>query len=345
LAVIHHLLKSRSSGVNPKEISMTPVIRMEACGGPEVLQLAQVDLPPPGPGELRVRQSAIGVNYHDVYVRSGLYKTLALPGVPGIEAVGVVDALGEGVSGFAAGDRIGYVTGGYGAYAQARNLAADRALRLPDALTDQQAAASLLKALTVAMLLQNVRKLERGETILVHAAAGGVGQLLCQWAAHAGATVIGTVGSDAKADIARARGAHHVINYRSETVADRVKDLTGGPGVPVVYDSVGADTFSGSIESLDFLGHLVNFGQSSGPVAPFTPAVLAGKSLTLTRPILFHYVRSAHALQAMARDVFALFSNGVLTPVESIALPLSQAAQAHMLLEARQSPGGVVLLP
>ena len=324
---------------------MTRMIRMDDHGGPDVLRVAEVDLLPPGPGDLRIRQTAIGINYHDVYVRSGLYKTLPLPGVPGIEAVGVVEQLGEGVSGFSVGDRIGYVTGGYGAYAQARNLEAGRALHLPPALSDQQAAASLLKALTVCMLVQQVHKLVAGETIVVHAAAGGVGQLLCQWAAHFGAIVIGTVGSAEKAKIAQARGAHHVINYRQEDVPARVKEITGGAGAAVVYDSVGADTFSGSVESLAFLGHLVNFGQSSGPVAPFTPALLAGKSLTLTRPILFHYVRSADALQAMARETFALFESAVLTPLESIALPLEAAPEAHRLLEARQSPGGIVLLP
>jgi NADPH2:quinone reductase len=243
---------------------MTRVVQMSQHGGPEVLQLTETELPPPGVGELRLRQVAVGVNYHDVYVRSGLYQTLSLPGVPGIEAIGIVEEVGAGVTHFAAGDRIGYVTGKYGCYAEARNLDASLAVKIPPQITDAQAAATLMKAFTVAMLVKRVHRVERGQAVLVHAAAGGVGQLLCSWASHLGATVIGTVGSEEKAKIARAHGAEHVILYRQDDVAARVAEITKGTGVAAVYDSVGADTFDGSVAALDFEGHLISYGQASG---------------------------------------------------------------------------------
>lgn len=321
------------------------IIRMEEYGGPEVLREANVELVPPAPGEMRIRQTAIGVNYHDVYVRSGLYRTLALPGVPGIEAVGVVEKLGEGVSGFSEGDRIAYVTGQYGCYAETRNLDAALAVRLPDAISDAHAAASFMKALTVYMLIRRVRRVEAGETILVHAAAGGVGQLLCSWASHLGATVIGTVGSAAKAEQARAHGADHVILYNQENVPERVTELTGGEGVAATYDAVGADTFAGSLDSLGFEGHLVLYGQASGPVEPFAPAILSARSLTVSRPIVFHYIRTRQLLEEMAAACFEAFEKGFIRPIEPLELPLTQAGEAHRLLEARQSPGGIVLVP
>lgn len=325
--------------------NLTRIVQIEAYGGPEALVPSTVDLPPPGPGEIRIRQTAIGVNYHDVYCRSGLYKTLALPGIPGIEAAGVVEELGADVAGFAPGDRIAYVTSAYGCYAEARNLDAGLAVKLPDTLGDAQAAASFMKALTVYMLLRRVRQLQAGETILVHAAAGGVGQLLCSWASHLGATVIGTVGSEEKAEIARRHGASHVILYRQEDVARRVAEITGGAGVAAVYDAVGADTFQSSLDSLAFTGHFVFYGQASGPVPPFTPALLAGKSLTLTRPLVFHYIRTRPELEQMAAACFEAFEEGVIKPIEPLELPLEQAAEAHRLLEARQSPGGIGLVP
>lgn len=324
---------------------MTGVVLMREPGGPEVLQVAEADLPPPGPGELRLRQTAVGVNYHDVYVRSGLYKTLPLPGVPGIEAVGVVERVGEGVSHISPGDRIGYITGQYGCYAEARNLDAALAVKLPETLSNVQAAASLMKAFTVCALVSQVHRVEPGQAILVHAAAGGVGQLLCGWARDLGATVIGTVGSEAKAAIARRHGAQHVILYREEDVAARVAEITGGEGVAAVYDAVGADTFDGSVASLGFQGHLVCYGQASGPVAPFTPALLATRSLTVSRPIVFHYLRTPEALASIGRQVFDAFARGVIQPIDPVVLPLDQAAEAHRLLEARQSPGGIVLVP
>jgi NADPH2:quinone reductase len=324
---------------------LTRIILMERPGGPEVLQLAETALPPPAPRELRLRQTAVGVNYHDVYVRSGLYQTLPLPGVPGIEAVGVVEAVGSEVTGFAPGDRIGYVTGSYGCYAEARNLEADLAVKLPGGVSDAQWAATLMKAFTVCMLLNRVRRTRAGETILVHAAAGGVGQLLCSWASHLGARVIGTVGSAEKAEVARAHGADEVIFYREEDVATRVAEVTGGEGVAAAYDAVGADTFKGSIDALGFEGHLVNYGQASGPVEPFTPALLATRSLTLSRPIVFHYLRTPERLGAIAEETFAAFADGAIRPIDPLELPLGEAAEAHRLLEARQSPGGIVLVP
>jgi len=324
---------------------MTGVIRIENHGGPDVLKLADAKLAPPGPGEVRLRQTAIGVNYHDVYVRSGLYQTLALPGIPGIEAAGVVEECGPDVSGLSVGDRIAYVTGGYGCYAAERNLDASLAVKLPDSLSDSQAAASYMKALTVCMLVTRVRQVKAGETILTHAAAGGAGRLLCSWASHLGATVIGTAGSEGKAQVARDHGAAHTILYREEDVATRIAELTDGQGVAAAYDSVGADTFKGSLDSLDFEGHLVLFGQASGPVEPFAPQALAGKSLTVSRPIVFHYLRTRAMLEEMADATFAAFTNGVIAPIDPMELPLSEAAEAHRILEARESPGGVVLIP
>lgn len=324
---------------------MTRIVQMAAAGGPEVLQLAAVELPPPGPGELRLRQTAIGVNYHDVYVRSGLYQTLPLPGVPGIEAVGIVEQVGEGVHHVRPGDRIGYITGRYGCYVEARNLDAALAVKLPEQITDIQAAATLMKAFTVAMLIHRVHNVERGQTVLVHAAAGGVGQLLCSWARSLGATVIGTVGSEEKAAIARSHGAEHVILYRKDDVAARVGEITRGAGVDVVYDAVGADTFDGSVASLGFEGHLIGYGQASGPVPPFAMTLLASRSLTVSRPIVFHYLRTADKLAALEKLVFDAFEQGSIRPIDPIVLPLGEAADAHRLLEARKSPGGVVLVP
>lgn len=324
---------------------MTRVIQISQPGGPDVLRLTQIDLPEPGVGELRLRQVAVGVNYHDVYVRSGLYQTLPLPGIPGIEAIGIVEEVGPGVTHVAAGDRIGYITGKYGCYAEARNLDASLAVKIPPEITDAQAAATLMKAFTVEMLVKRVHRVEPGQTVLVHAAAGGVGQLLCSWARHLGATVIGTVGSEEKADIARAHGAEHVIFYRQEDVAARVAEITGGAGVAAVYDSVGADTFAGSVAALDFGGHLISYGQASGPVQPFSMSLLASRSLTFSRPIVFHYLRTPEMLSGVSATVFDAFTKGIIRPIEPTVLPLEQANEAHRLLEARQSSGGIVLAP
>lgn len=324
---------------------MAEAIILREHGGPEVLRPEAIEVGAPGPGELRIRQTAIGVNFHDCYVRSGLYRTLALPGVPGIEAAGVIEAVGDGVTGFAAGDRIGYVTAGYGGYASHRLLPAALALRLPDGMSDALAASVLLKGLTAEMLVRQVHRVAPGQTLLVQAAAGGVGRLLCQWAAHLGATVIGTVGSEAKAAIARAAGCHHVILYREEDFVARVKEITHGRGVAAAYDSVGRDTFDGSLECLAPLGHLVNFGQSSGPIPPFAITRLAAKSNSLTRPMVFHYAAERAALEAMAESLFAAISSGAVRAETGQALPLSDAARAHALLESRQAEAPLILLP
>lgn len=320
-------------------------IVLRETGGPETLRLEEVAVGAPGPGEIRIRQTAIGVNFHDCYVRSGLYQTLPLPGTPGIEAVGVITDLGEGVPGFAVGQRVGYVSAGYGAYAEARCLPARLAVALPDRLSDAGAASILLKGLTACMLVRRVHAVAPDETILVHAAAGGVGQLLCAWARHLGARVIGTVGSPEKAEVARRAGADHVVLYREEDFVARVHAITGGEGVAAAYDAVGRDTFLGSLACLAPLGILVNYGQASGPVDPLPPSALAAKSNTLARPIVFHHLRSRAALDGMAGALFELVEAGILRAETGLTLPLAQAGESHRILEARRTTGAVVLVP
>lgn len=324
---------------------MATAIVLETHGGPEVLRAKSLDVGKPGAGELRVRQTAAGVNFHDCYVRSGLYKTLALPGIPGIEGVGIVEDVGPGVVGFSTGDRIGYVTTTYGGYASERLLPASLALKLPAALSDEIAAAVLLKGLTVSMLVRHVHAVKPGDRILVQAAAGGVGLLLCQWARLLGATVIGTVGSAEKAEIARKNGCHHTILYRSDDFVARVKEITDGKGVHAAYDSVGKDTLMGSLECLGLRGHLVNFGQSSGPVAPFAVSALSAKSNSVTRPMMFHYMTDRAELEALAQPLLDLIAAGTLKAAPPRTYPLAEAAAAHAALEARQTIGSVVLVP
>ena len=325
---------------------MPKAIVIRNYGDSDVMDIEDIAMPVPGRDEIRIRQTSIGVNFHDVYVRSGLYKTLPLPGILGCEAAGIVEELGEGVEGFDVGDRVAYVTGPpYGAYASHRLLPARFAVPLPDGISDDLAASTLLRALTVEMLTRCVHLLEPGMTILVHAAAGGVGRLMCQWAAHVGVTVLGTVGSREKAKIAAANGCKHPILYREAAFEDEVLRLTGGQGVDVVYDSIGADTFAGSLAALALCGHLVNFGQSSGPVAPLAMSTLAEKSLTVTRPILFHYLSDPAQYRAMADAVFKSFDAGILRSESPITVPLADAGKAHDMLESRRALGGLVLKP
>jgi len=324
---------------------VTRAITLRAHGGVENLLWESVDVPAPAPGQLLIRHTAIAVNFHDTYVRTGLYKTLALPGIPGLEAAGVVEDVGAGVSDFAPGDRIVYTDTSYGAYAERRVVAAALALKIPADIPDDAAAALNIKGMTACVLLRKVTAIKRGTRVLIHAGAGGMGQLLVSWAKHLGAFVIATAGSAEKADIARARGADHVILYREESFPERVKALTDGKGVDVVYDSVGKDTFAGSLESLDFLGHLVNFGQSSGPVAPLAPSQLAGKSLTITRPMLFHYVRDRAALLGVAEETFAAVKSGIIRADIGAVFPLREAGKAHELIESRASTGSIILRP
>jgi NADPH2:quinone reductase len=294
---------------------------------------------------VRLRQTAINVNFHDTYVRTGLYKTLKLPGIPGLDAVGVVEALGSQVKHLKLGDRVAYITRAYGAYAQQRCIAAERVIPVPDDIDDRTAAAILLRGLTVWMLLKKVHALSKDETYLVHAAAGGVGRLLCQWATHLGAHVIGTVGTEQKAALARQSGCRDVILYRQENFTARVRELTNGRGVDAVFDSVGKDTFAGSLECLAVRGHLINFGQSSGPVEAFAVSRLADKSNTLSRPLLFHFIEDAHERNAMAQQVFAALRSGVIAGNIGAQFALREAAQAHRALELRAISGPIILIP
>ncbi len=324
---------------------MAGAVVLRAVGGPEQLVFESVRVGAPGPGEIRLRQTAIGVNFHDVYVRSGSYRTLALPGIPGVEAVGVVEQVGADVTHLRPGDRVAYVTSRYGAYAEARLIAADRVLRVPDEIDDRKAVAALVKGLTACMLLTKVYEVRAGAWCLVHAAAGGVGRVLSQWAKHLGARVIGTAGSEAKAAIARASGCEQVILYRDEPVPERVREITDGRGVDVVYDSVGRDTFDGSMRALALRGHLVNFGQSSGTVEPVAISRLAEKSLTISRPILFHYIEDREERERMAADLFEALRRGVVTSEIGAEFPLARADEAHRVLEARGTSGSIILTP
>jgi NADPH:quinone reductase len=324
---------------------MATAMIMHEAGGPDVLRLEDITVGEPGPGQVRLKQTAIGVNFHDIYVRSGLYQTLTLPGIPGLEAAGVVEAVGEGVTAFAAGDRVAYTSGNYGAYADQRLIDAGRLVRLPDDIDDVLVAGMMVRGLTARILLTDVFPVREGSIILVQAAAGGVGQLLCQWARHLGATVIGTVGSQDKAERARRHGCHHVILYREQNVVDTVKQLTDGRGVDVAYDSVGKDTFYDSLACLAPRGHLVNFGQSSGPVEPLAMPRLAAGSFTVVRPMLGHYTADPADRDAAADAFFQALRDGILTPDDPVRYALQDVGQAHDDMEARRTHGAVVLIP
>ncbi len=313
-------------------------IRFAATGGPDVLRLADVDLPPPGPGEIRVRHTAIGINFIDTYHRSGLYP-VKLPSGLGMEAAGLVEAAGEGVTAFGPGDRVAYASGPIGAYAEAANVPAARAVAVPDAIPDDIAASILLKGMTAEFLLRRTYPLKAGETILFHAAAGGVGQIACQWAKALGATVIGTVGGEAKAALARTHGCDHVIISSAEDIAARVMEITGGAGVPVVYDGVGKDTWEASLASLKPRGLFVTFGNASGPVPAFPPALLTAKSLYVTRPTLNTYTATDADLQETAEDLMNVVASGKVKISVNQTYPLSEAATAHRDLEARATTG------
>ncbi|GAB4541130.1 MAG: quinone oxidoreductase [Parvularculaceae bacterium] len=319
-------------------------IIIEHHGGPEVLRLVDESAPQPGPGEALIRQAAVGVNFIDVYFRTGLYP-LELPSGLGQDAVGIVEALGPGVKDFSVGDRVGYGTAGVGAYAEYRAVAADKLIPLPDGVTDEVAAATLVKGMSTEMLIRQVHEATAGEDILVYAAAGGVGTLLCQWAAHLGARVLGVVGAEAKAAVARENGCAEVLIQR-ELSADAVRDLAGGAGVHVVYDSVGADTFWISLDSLRPRGLMVSYGNASGPPPAVSPLELSKRgSLFLTRPTLFHYVETPDRLRAAASAFFEQISSGVITPRIGGVYPLAEAAQAHRDLEARKTTGAIILKP
>jgi NADPH2:quinone reductase len=324
---------------------MVRAIRFSEHGGPEVLSWQEVALPPPGPGQALVRHTAIGLNFIDTYHRSGLYE-IPLPASPGSEAAGVVEAVGDGVDEVAVGDRVAYGGGPPGAYAEARLVPAHRLLPLPPAIADEQAAAIMLKGMTAQYLLRRTYPVRAGDTVLIHAAAGGVGLIACQWARHLGATVIGTVGSDAKAELARAHGCHHAIVYSRESFVERVRELTDGRGVPVVYDSVGQATWQGSLDCLQPLGMMVSFGNASGPVPPFRPIELARRgSLYLTRPTLMTYTATRPDLLACAGELFEVVLAGAVKVEVRQRYRLADAAQAHRDLESRSTVGSSILLP
>ena len=324
---------------------MTHAIRVHEYGGPEVLEWEEVEVGDPGPGEVRIRQTAIGLNYIDVYVRTGLYPQPSLPFIPGMEGAGVVTAVGEGVRDLKVGRHVAYA-GPIGAYAQERLIAADRVVKIPAGIDDETAAAVMLKGMTAQYLLRRTYKVTRDTTLLFHAAAGGVGLIACQWAAALGARVIGTVSSSGKALIARAHGCTHVINIREDDLVAKAKEYTKGKGVDIVYDSIGKDTFPASLDCLKPLGMWVSFGQASGPVPPFNITLLSQKgSLFATRPSLGTYIETRKDLVATANDLFEVIAKGKVKIAVNQSYALADAARAHSDLEARLTTGSTILLP
>jgi len=324
---------------------MVAAVRVHQYGGPEVLTYEEVELPAPGPGELRVRQTAIGVNYIDTYFRTGHYQAPSLPFIAGNEGAGEVTAIGDGVSGFAVGDRVAYVSA-LGCYTAERNVPAAIAVKLPEGISDEVAAGIMLKGMTVEYLLHRSYKVKSGDTILVHAAAGGVGLILSQWAKHLGATVIGTAGTQQKADLARQNGCDHVILYRNENFVDRVREITGGEKCAVVYDGVGKDTVVQSLDCLKPLGTLVNFGSASGPVENFNLGLLAPKgSLYVTRPTLNTFTAKREWLEEIAKNLFDVVSSGTVRITINKRAKLAEAADVHRALEGRETTGAIVMTP
>ena len=324
---------------------MVHAIRFHETGGPEVLRWETVEVGAPAPGQVRVRHEAVGLNFIDTYHRTGLYP-LPLPSGIGLEGAGVVEAVGEGVSNVREGDRVAYAGGPVGAYSEARCMPAAPLLRLPDAIDFRTGAAMMLQGLTSAYLLRKTYRVQAGDAVLIHAAAGGVGLIACQWAKALGATVIGTTSSEEKAALARAHGADHIIFYNREDVAKRVREITGGEGVAVVYDGVGKDTFMGSLDSLRTRGMMVSFGNASGPVAPFDPLLLSQKgSIFITRPTLMHHTAKREELEELGGELFAMVASGKVRIEVNQTYALRDAAQAHIDLEARRTTGSTILLP
>jgi NADPH2:quinone reductase len=326
---------------------VTKAIRIHETGGPEVLRWEDVELAEPKQGELRIRHTAIGLNFIDVYFRTGLYPTPPLPFIPGLEAAGVVEAVGAGVTDLKVGDHVAYgQPGAMGAYSQERVIPVDKVVRIPDGIADQTAAAMMLKGMTAQYLLRRCYQVKSGDTILVHAAAGGVGTIACQWAKHLGATVIGTVSSVEKAKLAADHGCDHPIIYTKENFVERVREITNGDGVPVVYDSVGKDTFTKSLDCLRPLGVMVLFGQSSGAVEPLNLGLLAQKgSLYVTRPTLATYTAKRTDLVATANDLFEVVKAGAVKIEVNQSFPLAEAAEGHRALEGRKTTGSTIFLP
>ena len=325
---------------------MTTAIRIHQHGDPDVLKLESFEVGEPGPGEIRIRQSAIGLNFIDVYVRTGLYPVAELPCGIGFEGAGVVEAKGENVTDLAIGDRVAYAGGPLGAYAGERIIAAEHIVKLPESISDAQAAAMMLQGLTAHYLMRQIYRVKEGDTILMQAAAGGVGLILCQWAKSLGAEVIGTVGSKEKAALAMENGCAHTILYREENFAERVLEITNGKGVPVVFDSVGQATFMDSLDCLQKKGLMVSYGNATGPVTDVQLGILAKKgSLFVTRPMLWDYIDSHDALIKCSNELFEVVSNGGVTIHIAQRYALADAAQAHTDLEARKTVGSTILIP
>lgn len=325
---------------------MTKAIIVHEYGDADVLKYEDIDVPAPGVGEIQIRHGAIGLNFIDVYMRTGLYPLPALPGGIGMEGAGTIEAIGEGVNDYSVGDRVAYASPPPGSYAEVRNIGADRVVKLPDVIDDKTAAAMMLQGMTAQYLLRQTYQVQKSDTILMHAAAGGVGLIVCQWAKHLGATVIGTVGSPEKAELAKAHGCDHTILYRDETFKNRVMDLTDNVGVNVVYDSIGKDTFMDSLACLKTRGTMVTYGNASGPVDPFEPGIL-GKmgSLYVTRPTLFNYAHDKASITAMAGELIDLIVAGTIKIEVHQEYALAEAAQAHKDLENRRTTGSTVLIP
>ena len=324
---------------------MPRAIRIHAPGGPEAMQWEEVAVGDPGAGEARVRHTAVGVNYIDTYHRSGLYK-VPLPSGIGSEGAGVVEAVGSGVDWVKPGDRVAYCGGPLGSYSEARVMPAERLVKLPEGIPDRVAATLMLKGLTTQYLFRQISKLKAGDTILFHAAAGGVGLIACQWARALGVTMIGTVGSDEKAALAKANGCTHTIVYTKENFVERVKALTGGKGVPVVYDGIGKDTFPASLDCLVPRGLFVSYGNASGSVPPFDILLLSQKgSLMVTRPTLFTFAKDRESIAAMSGELFGLVQAGKIVSEPRQTVPLKDAAEAHRALESRNTTGATILVP
>ena len=323
---------------------MSKAIRIHTNGGPEVMKYEDVPTPEPGPNEALIKQGAVGLNYIDVYFRTGLYKAPSMPLVIGQEGAGTVTAVGANVTGLKAGDRVAYA-GALGGYASDRVIPADKLVKLPDSISFETGAAMMLQGMTAQYLLRRTYPVKAGDTIVVHAAAGGVGLIMCQWAKHLGVTVIGVVSSEEKAALARANGATHTVIGHADLVAE-VKRITGGAGVPVVYDSVGKDTFTASLDCLAPLGMMVSYGNASGPVPPVDISILAAKgSLFLTRPSLATYTAKRSDLEMVTADLFDVVSNGAVKIQVNQTFPLADAAKAHIALESRKTTGSTVLIP
>ena len=324
---------------------MPKAIVIKEYGSSKVLGLEHVSSSDPSSDQIQIRNTAVGVNYHDVYVRSGLYKTLALPGIPGCEASGIVEKIGENVQGFHVGERVTYCTREYGAYATHINISHEKVIKIPNFLSDELVATNFLRAMTVEMLINRITTVDSSKSVLVTAASGGVGRLLCQWASSMGVTVIGSVGSPEKVQETKLNGCFETFVSSDKEFSKKILEVTDGTGVNIVFDSVGADTFESSIASLAHCGYLINFGQSSGPVKPVLMTTLAEKSLSISRPILFHYFGNRKNYERMASSVFKAFEDEIIRVSEFLPFDLKDASNAHETLESRKGGGSIYLIP